>query len=353
MVTRWARAAAAVVAAAALVLPAAGPASAAGPGTGGMHLAATVTLPGKPLRCVDLSYITPDHQWYLLADASNRRIDRIRVRDLTAGPPIRPPASHRFTGCGQARKDIFDFEGPQGLFVQGGLLYAGNGDSSVLVFTWPGGRFIRAIGTGGTKRADELAGNGQAVLVTNPDESSPFLSLIGQSSLRIIRRITIPGATALEQPAWNPVLHRWMVAVFSVAGQQDGEVAVLTPGGHLARVIPTPGCNPSGLALNLRGGTMALGCDFGQPSLIVAWQGIPVNTLAPASGVDEVAPGNGVFYFGSFESGACVLVSWGGLPFASLPAAAKGVGFHACNGVGHVHGTVFVPGLPGVAIWKG
>jgi len=307
----------------------------------------TVHLPGHRLRCQDISYVY--HGVYYMSDASNRRVDRIAVR---TGQALSPLGNGLFSGPAGCRQFDFSREGPQGLFAQNHTLWVGDGSSVLRAFDLRTGQLLASVSTGGQFRADEIAGNHQAVLVTNPDDSSPFLTLVSQSTKQILRKIVLPGVTSYEQPQWNPITQQWFVNVFSQTGSPDGAVAVLARNGDLVRMIPTPGCNPGGLALNLRDRTMALGCDFGQASLIMSWDGTVLHALPDAAGTDEVWPVRGFFLFGSFQSGACVVVSRDGITVASVPSAHGGIGFHACAGawLGHTL-RAFVPGLPGVAIW--
>jgi hypothetical protein len=309
--------------AAAIVMGLAGPASAGS----GFTLDRTVTGPAVPggtpptgQWCVDLSMVSGGV--YYVSDASNRQVTRMR---LGSGQLLRPLGAGLFTGPAGCEQFDFAHEGPQGLLVLRGDLWAGNGDSTVKVLDLASGRLEASISTGGTARADEMATNGSTVLVTNPDDPAPFLTLIDAHSYQVVRHLTIPGAVSLEQPV--SLGGRWFVSVPATSSRPGGEIAVLAADGTLERTIPVGDCGPGGLAAGA--GLLAVGCSPGQPSLLLRPDGTVARALPTVSGVDEVwfDPTRRVFDFGNFTGQGCQVVTMAGTLLGSIPG---GLGFHAC-----------------------
>ena len=308
----------------------------------GYHVVTTITGPGIPPAgewCTDVNYYS--RGVFYLADASNRRIDRVGARTNRLLPPI---GAGDFTG--QAGCTSFDFsqEGPQGIVTDNlGQLWAGNGDSVVHVYRARSGRPVATVNTGGTRRADELAYDprDQLIIVTNPDELSgvPFVTLISARTHRIVRRFTIPGAVTLEQPAWNPRNGLFYMSVPATASLPGGEVAVLNPRSRrhpVAGAIPAGDCQPGGLAIGVRDQTMALGC--GSYGAVMNMRDGAMTKIPQIGGTDEVWYDRGRFYFGAFTGTGLGVTRADGAFITNIPSVPAG--FHAAAAG---HGEVFMP----------
>jgi outer membrane protein assembly factor BamB len=251
---------------------------------------AVVHIPGAPQRgwCFDLGAVVQQH--YILANASQRELTVINDGNDTLQPPI---GAGDFTGEAGCHKGDYSGMGPEGVLIDDGKVYAGNGKSQVEVFSMAG-TFLSAINTGGKHRADEMAISQGLLAVTNPDEAVPFLSMISLQSRHIIKKIDFPqsAGVGLEQPQFydgklyisNPV----------------GEVDVLNLANWRMISIPVPDCVPAGLSID-EDGEAAVGCAAGQQALLNLRQGTIIARVN-VSDVDVVAHLGDHFFFASYGS---------------------------------------------------
>jgi sugar lactone lactonase YvrE len=340
---RIAAAVAATVTLGALALPAAAQSHApARSQDDGYHVVTTITGPGIPPPgelCSDVNYYS--HGVYYLADASNRQIDRVNARTNTLMPPI---GAGDFTG--QAGCLSFDFsqEGPQGILTDNlGQLWAGNGDSTIHVYSLRTRREVAFIDTGGSRRADEMAydSRDKLIIATNPDELSgvPFVSLINAVTYQIVVRFHVPGALSLEQPAYDPRTREFYMSVPVTASLSGGEIAVINPR-HLrhpfVRAFPAGDCQPGGLAIDARARTMGLGC--GGYGAVMNMQDGTMTEIPQIGGTDEVWYSQGRYYFGAFTGTGLGVTEADGDFITNIPVS--GAGFHAAAAG---RGEVFIP----------
>jgi hypothetical protein len=324
-------------------------------GTDGWHLAKVITGPGIPPVnppggewCTDVNYVS-GHRYYL-ADASNQQIDVVNTR---TGQLLAPIGHGDFTGPGGCTSFDFSQEGPQGIIVVRGQVWAGNGDSTVHVYQAATGHPVAVVNTGGTRRADEIAYDARdgLVLVTNPDEvnGQPFLTLISARTRQIVRRFRIPGATSLEQPVWNPADGMFYVSVPATVTLPGGEIAVINPRltHPAAGAFPAGDCSPGGLAISVRTQTLALGC--GNTAALMRISDGTMTLIPQITGTDEVQYNGGLFYFGSFAGQAVGIVSARtGAFITNIPAGTAG--FHAAAADGR---NLFVPETgTGIAVFR-
>jgi sugar lactone lactonase YvrE len=304
----------------------------------------TITGPGVPPGgqwCVDISYYDKALRRYYLSDASNRRIDVVDARTNRLLPPI---GAGDFTGPAGCLSFDFSQEGPQGIVTDSlGQLWAGNGDSRLHVYDTRTGRPVAVVNTGGTRRADELAYDrrDKLIIVTNPDEAlgggAPFVTLISAVTHRVVTRFEVPGAQALEQPAWNPRDGKFYMSVPATSSLPGGEVAVISPeAGKVTATYPAGDCGPGGLAIDVQAQVMALGC-----ATTAALMNISDGTMSRIPqiiGVDEVWFSRHRFYFGSYAGPSLGVVTANGRFVVNIPVS--GAGFHAAASG---HGEVFIP----------
>jgi DNA-binding beta-propeller fold protein YncE len=337
-----------VVALALVAALAAGPALA-----GGIVQLGAVVLPGAPLAQFDISYFDRSTESYYLADRSNARVDVIGEH----GGARRPIGAGLFTGW----NGDHTVAGPDGVTVvpqRGGReLWAADGDSTVKVFDLRTGRLTHTIGTGGTKRADEMVFDprDQLLIVANDSDSPPYLSFISTREHRVVARLPFPRATnGLEQPVYDPLTGRVLQAVPELDGNHaTGEIAVIDP--RTARQVgsfPVSQCQPAGLALG-EGQRLAVGCSsdaiaagFPAEALVLdARDGRVLRSFDQFGGSDQVwyDPGAERFYFAANGNPAGpVLGVIGTEPLrwlASVPTSAGSHSVAADPETGHV----FVP----------
>ncbi len=174
-----------------------------------------------------------------------------------------------------------------------GQIWAGNGDGTVKVGSTRTLRETDSIATGSTHRADELAYDPEdhVIIVTNPSDTPPMLTLIGARSHRVLGHVVVPGAgvDSVEQPKWDPLTERFLVSVRETTAHPDGEVAVVDPRARaLDKVLPlTQPCNPAGMAIGPHRDIL-LGCDSFPGVIMDKLTGNIDTTISQACCADEV-----------------------------------------------------------------
>jgi hypothetical protein len=258
-----------------------------------------IAIPGNPLVSTDLLWVDQASERLFVADRSNFGVDIIDAEnDKFVG---------RVTGFVGATGPAGG--GPNGLLVTpDNKLWAGDGNSTVQVvdLTMNPPRIIQSINTRGANRADELAYDpvDHIILIGNDRDSPPYATLISADDFRILGTIPFRDATGLEQPSWDPELHRFLINVPTATTY----VAVIDP--KTMVVAPTyavGACSGTGLAL---GPFQRLLVACGRPFIMNAVNGTIIATITQVNSGDEVwyNAGDGQFYVTSTDSsGATVL----------------------------------------------
>jgi hypothetical protein len=308
---------------------------------------ATIPIPGG-LTSFDISWVDSANQRYYLADRGGAkgagRIDVIDTRTNTFLYSIpETKGAVGFVGVvGPGRS------GPNGVVAIPSIneLYVGDGDSTVKVVDLTAKAVIAVIPTGGTRRADELAYDSldHIIMITNPNDSPPFLTFISTDTLAVLGTLTYPAdQSGLEQPVWDGQLKRFLISV-PASASRTGEVDAIDP---IAMQITNRyflNCSPAGLALGPFQRTMT-SCA----QVIDARTG---NTLAYSAGNadnpiggDEIwfNPGDNRYYFGSTNVG--VVDAETNLPLGFVDT---NVGTHSIA-VDSQNNHIFVPS-PGVGV---
>lgn len=258
--------------------------------------------------------------------------------------------------------------GPDGVLVDNlGQIWAGNGDGTVKVgstTTLVETNSITASSipaTGQTARADELGYDPQdhVIIVTNPGDATPQVTLINAVSHRVLGHVVIPnaGPSTIEQPQWDPITNRFLVAVEATSANPNGEIAVIDPRAvSLEKVLPlTQPCGPAGLAIG-PGSDVLLGCSKAGPIIIDRGTGTVKATLTQASGADEVwySPSDGRYYAAEGDNKTnnapnpvvMVIDAHNRSFITNIPI--KGAGFHAVTAAS---GNVYVPASDGIHVF--
>jgi hypothetical protein len=265
----------------------------------GYHLArvAVIHVPGAPKTgwCFDLGAIGPGPA-YLLANASQSELTLANDSTDTLAGSIGQGDFTGEAGCHQ-----FDFAnmGPEGVLVRHGEVWVGNGDSHVEVFSFLTHQRLFNIWTGGVNRADEMAVGAGLLVVTNPDDPTPFLTFLSLSTKTIVKQLFFPQATAgLEQPAWYH--GRFYLSVPATTQNPGGEVDMIDPGTYAITPIPVSDCTPAGLSINSQG-EAAVGCADGA-QVLLDLKTRRILARVPVSYVDVVAHLGDHFFFASYGS---------------------------------------------------
>jgi hypothetical protein len=213
-------------------------------------------------------------------------------------------------------------------------------DSSVRVFDLQTGQQTDHINIGGCFRTDEGAFDpvDQLALFANPSEQplrgnrnstglnrSPFITLISTDPVKpgkhhqVVKQINYDGHNGtvvanggIEQPVYVPDTGKFYIAIpGDLAHPDDGWISVVDPGQHgnndikVVANIPTPGCNPHGLALGLDA-QLFLGCNSGPERVMDARTGDILQVITQTvGGCDEVYFNAGDNHFvGACSAGA-------------------------------------------------
>src|SRR5262249_5214653 len=157
-----------------------------------------------------------------------------------------------------------------------------------------------------SNRADELAFDpvDHLILIGNDRESPPYATLVSTDDFRIVGTIPFRDATGLEQPWWDPELHRFLINVpapTTYIAVIDPKTLAVTP------TYPVGACSGTGLTLGPFQ-RLLIGC--GKPVIMNAVNGAIITTITQVNSGDEVwyNSGDGQYYVTSIDtSGATVL----------------------------------------------
>ncbi len=254
---------------------------------GSYKLLTRIAIPGVPLESFDISWVDDATQTYYLADRSNAGIDVINARDHTF--------VKRITGFVGIRGKN-DVSGPNGLVLVPDRqeLWVGDGDSSVKIVDLRSGSVVATILTGGRKRADELDYDPahHVVLITNPNDDPPFVTVISTTSRAVLGKIEFPDATdGIEQPVWDSETERFYQAIPETKRNPGGAIAVIDPVARkVTHEIPLTLCFPHGLAVGPNH-ELLVGCSkesHARSIILDLRTGAVVATVTEVGGSDQV-----------------------------------------------------------------
>jgi hypothetical protein len=176
-------------------------------------------------------------------------------------------------------------------------LYSGDGNSVVHVISLENYTIVANVSTGGQKRADEMAysQNDGIVMVTNPAETPPYVTLINVVNRTVAGKIVFPDAQDLEQPAYNPIDGLFYVSVPSSNTYPGGAIATVNVSNmSVVNTFPLPPCNPAGIAFGPQD-HIFVGCSEDQittynyaASFVVSTNGSLIANVSGISGIDQV-----------------------------------------------------------------
>lgn len=194
-----------------------------------------------------------------------------------------------------------EVSGPNGVIVlpDRNELWVGDGDGTVKVISLLTHTVIANISTGSVKRADEFAYDPKkgVVVVTNPAEDTPYVSVIGAANRTVLGKIMFPNVTELEQPAWNSANGLFYVSVPSSDAFDGGAISIFDVATmSIGATYSLPDCVPAGIAFGPQN-HIFVGCsqdqitEFGYAASFVvnAADGSVVANISGIAGVDQVA----------------------------------------------------------------
>jgi hypothetical protein len=271
---------------------------------GPLHLLKVISIPGLPVASVDILWADQASERLYLSDRTNASIDIFDgENDLFVG---RVPGFAGATANGGG--------GPNGVVVTpDNKVWVGDGNSLVQVIDLNVNppQIIRSINTRGTNRADELAYDpvDHLIMIGNDRDRPPYETVISTDDYSIRGEILFRDATGLEQPVWDPQLHRFLLNVPNLIDGSGARVAVVNPTTlTVDTMYPVATCSGTGLAL---GPFQRLLVACGAPYVVNAVNGAVISKITQVNAGDEVwyNAGDGQFYAASTDpaTGAGVL----------------------------------------------
>ena len=275
----------------------------AGSGSGPVNLVGAIPVPA-PIASTDLIWADEPSGRVFLADRTNKSVDvfdGVNEVFVTSIPG--------FLGTPGVNG-----QGPNGVLVTpDNFLWVGDGNSTLRVvdLNISPFRITQSISVGGPNdgRADELGYDPieRVILVGNDASNPPHATFVSADSYQVLGQIQFPGATGLEQPVWNPQLHRFLLNVPA----SPAYVAVIDPRRmRITKKLTYPRCAGSvnGLALGANQRMLAVGCTAA--NILNAIDGRLINLITQVAGGDQVwyNSGDDRFYVTSTDpSGQTVL----------------------------------------------
>lgn len=321
---------------------------------------------GGKLTSFDISFFDGNTQTYYLADRSNAAVDVLSAASNTFVTRV---GTGTFSGA-QSSPDI---SGPNGVLVENNAgqdqLWAGNGDSTVHVYTVNGTVYAPSAptpvvtGVPTAQRADEMAFDptDHLLIVANDAATpSPFLSLIDTTTHAVVSKIVLdgtngtPNATGgIEQPVWMPSNGKFYTSIPEIGGSGAGGIAEIDPKtGTVVHVFALgdfgiTACGPTGLVKG-NGNQLLIGCGAKGSQTVLfdptanGGHGAVVASFDQISGSDQVAfdATNNLFFVTDSAGASLGIIN--GLTDAFLGSVATATGAHSVA-VDPVSNDVFVP----------
>jgi DNA-binding beta-propeller fold protein YncE len=269
----------------------------------GLKQVGTIAIPGAPITSFGVIYIDPTNGRGYLADKDNGAVDIIDTRTDTYVGRIGGFAGNSKGGASA---------GPNGVIVvnDGTELWASDGDSTIKVIDPTAGKIVDTIATGGKKRANAMAYDpkDRVIIVANPNEEPPFLSLVSTQSHKILAKIPVEDAAeSLERSEFYAPTGTFYTDVPMLrADHANGALAETDPKTGKLTLHEIDHCNPHSIAI-VSDATMFLGCAMtqagspapgGELAIFDVGTGKAVSYLAGLGGQGDTAvnPALGLFY---------------------------------------------------------
>jgi hypothetical protein len=204
-------------------------------------------------------------------------------------------------------------------------LWVGDGDGTIKVIDLFTSAIVGSINTTSVKRADEFGYDpvNNIVVVTNPNEKTPYVSVISASNRTVIGRIMFPNVTELEQPAFNPADGLFYISVPSSGHNPGGSICTLDIAAlSIAHTYPIPDCVPAGIVFGPKN-HLFIGCsqsqitDYGYASSYImdVSTGKVISNISGIAGIDQVTydPTANLFYGSAYQN-----LGTGGTPLPQM-----------------------------------
>jgi hypothetical protein len=287
-----------------------------------VHLTGIIQIPGNPLTSSDIVWLDATTKRFYFSERANFAVD---VVDVDKGVFLGRVTG--FAGANAQTPPPPNGQGPNGVFVAGKQLWAGDGNSTLRVADVdpaspnylkivhsidtslpecdaPGSHHCDRVDEIGYDPADRitLASNNQPNSPVAPfGRVDPYATFVDAKTFQVLGHVAFPGATGIEQPLWIPALRRFFLTVvgYNNGGGSNhgfGEIAVINPKTMMVEKNYAPGdCRTSGEVL---GPDNRLLVSCGRPVILNALTGEVENRIMQIGGGDEVwyNPGDDLFY---------------------------------------------------------
>ena len=193
-------------------------------------------------------------------------------------------------------------------------LWAGDGNGTVKVIDLFTSTMVASINTTSVKRADEFGYDptNEIVVVTNPAEETPYVSIISATNRTVLGKIMFPNVTELEQPTFNPTDGLFYVSVPSSGAHPGGSVCTLNIANmSIAKTIPLPDCVPAGIVFGPKN-QLFVGCSetqittygYAASYIIDVTSGNVTANISGLAGIDQVTYDSAanLFYASAYEN---------------------------------------------------
>lgn len=299
-------------------------------------LLCAITVPGNPITSADIAWVDPGTERYYIADRSNFGVDIIDAETDAYVGRVAGMAGPLTSGGGTATTNG---PGPNGTLVTpNGRLWAGDGNSTVQVadVNPHSPNYLKILGSISTAipacdngsahycgRADELgydprhhiiliANNAPLSTATGHAAVDPYATFISATPpYAVLGYIAFAGAGGLEQPLWDPEIHRFFLTVPGKTGVRPASVAVINPTTRMVEatynldclaLTGAPSVATTGEALGALQHLLVSAC--GKPIILNARTGAVISVIKQVGGGDEVwyNPGDRRFYVTGVDS---------------------------------------------------
>jgi len=301
-------------------------------------LSCVITVPDNPIVSSDIGWVDPRTERYYIADRSNSGVDIIDAEHDKYVGRVGGMAGPLASGGGTATTNG---PGPNGVLVTPNRhLWAGDGNSTARVadVNPDSPNYLSLIGSASTAtaacdnatahycgRADELGYDPEddVILVANNAPLSvaaghapvdPYATFISAAPpYAVLGHIAFAGAGGLEQPLWDPAIHRFFLTVPGKTGVTPASVAVINPTSRMVEasypfdclaLTGASGVGTTGVALGDFQHLLVSAC--GKPIVLDALTGAVISVVKRVGGGDEVwyNPGDRRFYVTGVDSAA-------------------------------------------------
>jgi hypothetical protein len=278
----------------------------------------SAVIPWSPVpspKAVDQSTIY--NRTYYISDPN---IAGVHVVDLNTDKQITTVEGF-FQGVRAPNGTFLTYPGPNGMVVvsKNNELWVGDSDGSVKVVDLFTNEIVANITTGDLGRADEFAYDPETdtVVVSSDDDTPPSVTVISTTTRLVLGKIHFPGASGLEQPAFNNVLKKFYVSIPSYPDSPSlagGAICSLDlVNFSIDETFPVPECIPAGIAFPSKHSThLFIGCSGDQIAtynyaasyvMNVALGGRIIANISMLSGIDQViySAATDTFYAAAFH----------------------------------------------------